>query len=127
MNSSALASSPATLRAHQFSKKTPLKAKASSARRMSTHAERAPTAAAGVAVKSVPTTPIEGQKTGTSGLRKKAAEFSSGNYLANWVQSLFLALPADELAGSAMVGRCCWCVPVRAAAGSGAASSSFSS
>ena len=43
--------------------------------------------AIGVAVQDVPTSPIEGQKTGTSGLRKKAAEFSSGNYLANWVQS----------------------------------------
>jgi len=55
-------------------------------------------AAAGVAVKQVPTTKIDGQKTGTSGLRKKAKEFSSGNYLANWVQSLFNALPAEQKA-----------------------------
>ena len=60
-------------------------------------------AVAGVAVKQVPTKPIEGQKTGTSGLRKKAKEFSSENYLANWVQSLFLALPQSELQGSEMV------------------------
>jgi phosphoglucomutase len=60
-------------------------------------------AAAAVAVTLVPTAPIEGQKTGTSGLRKKAAEFASGNYLANWVQSLFLALPSTEVAGSSMV------------------------
>jgi phosphoglucomutase len=60
-------------------------------------------AVAGVAVKPIPTTPIEGQKTGTSGLRKKAKEFSSGNYLANWVQSLFMALPQEELQGSEMV------------------------
>lgn len=53
--------------------------------------------AAALAVKEVPTTPIEGQKTGTSGLRKKAKEFSSGNYLANWVQSLFNALPKEDL------------------------------
>ena len=53
-------------------------------------------AAAGVAVKEVPTTKIDGQKTGTSGLRKKAKEFASGNYLANWVQSLFNALPKDQ-------------------------------
>lgn len=53
--------------------------------------------AAALAVKDVPTTPIEGQKTGTSGLRKKAKEFSSGNYLANWVQSLFNALPKEDL------------------------------
>ena len=37
-----------------------------------------------VAVKSVPTKPIEGQKTGTSGLRKKTAVFTGENYLANW-------------------------------------------
>lgn len=55
-------------------------------------------AAAGVTVKEVPTTKIDGQKTGTSGLRKKAKEFSSGNYLANWVQSLFNALPAEQKA-----------------------------
>jgi phosphoglucomutase len=59
--------------------------------------------ASGVEVKEVPTTPIEGQKTGTSGLRKKAAIFSEGNYLGNWVQSLFLALPQEEVNGSAMV------------------------
>jgi hypothetical protein len=53
-------------------------------------------AAAGVTVKEVPTTKIDGQKTGTSGLRKKSKEFSTGNYLANWVQSLFNALPADQ-------------------------------
>ena len=48
-----------------------------------------------VTVREVPTTPIEGQKTGTSGLRKKAAVFSEGNYLANWVQALF-ARAAEE-------------------------------
>lgn len=46
-------------------------------------------------VKEVATTPINGQKTGTSGLRKKTKEFMSPNYLANWVQSLFNAL-GDE-------------------------------
>jgi len=53
-------------------------------------------AAAGVSVKEVPTVKIDGQKTGTSGLRKKAKEFSTGHYLANWVQSLFNALPSDQ-------------------------------
>lgn len=49
-------------------------------------------ASAAVAVKTVPTKPYEGQKTGTSGLRKKTKEFMQDNYLANWVQSLFTAL-----------------------------------
>lgn len=45
-----------------------------------------------------PTQPIEGQKTGTSGLRKKTKVFQGENYLANWVQSLFSAL-GDEAKG----------------------------
>lgn len=52
-------------------------------------------ASAAVAVKDVPTKPYEGQKTGTSGLRKKTKEFMAPNYLANWVQSLFNALGAE--------------------------------
>jgi len=46
-------------------------------------------------IKEVPTKPIEGQKTGTSGLRKRTKVFTSENYLANWVQSLFNALGAE--------------------------------
>jgi phosphoglucomutase len=38
----------------------------------------------GFTVTSVLTAPIAGQKTGTSGLRKKTKEFMSDNYLANW-------------------------------------------
>lgn len=38
----------------------------------------------GFKVATKPTKPIEGQKTGTSGLRKKTKEFTSDNYLANW-------------------------------------------
>jgi len=51
--------------------------------------------AAGVAVKEVSTTPYDGQKTGTSGLRKRTKEFMKPNYLANWVQSLFYALGSE--------------------------------
>lgn len=49
-------------------------------------------------ISSVPTEPIEGQKTGTSGLRKKVAVVKQKNYLHNWVQALFSSL--DGIAGS---------------------------
>jgi phosphoglucomutase len=51
----------------------------------------------------LPTTPIEGQKPGTSGLRKKTKIFQSGLYLHNFVQSVFDALPQSELLGSTIV------------------------
>ena len=53
-------------------------------------------------VATVPTKPIEGQKTGTSGLRKKTNVFMGENYLANWVQCLFNAL-GEEAKGTTMV------------------------
>jgi phosphoglucomutase len=57
----------------------------------------------GFKVTTVPTAPIDGQKTGTSGLRKKVAVFQQEHYLANWIQSLFNTLPPEELAGSTLV------------------------
>ena len=54
-----------------------------------------------VAVKEVSTKPIDGQKTGTSGLRKRTKVFMGENYLANWVQSLFYAL-GPEVQGKAL-------------------------
>jgi phosphoglucomutase len=61
-----------------------------------------PAAAAQGEVKTVPTKPYEGQKAGTSGLRKKTDVFMQKNYLANWVQALFLALKdlGDEVKGT---------------------------
>lgn len=39
-------------------------------------------------IKTTSTKPIDGQKTGTSGLRKKTNVFTSENYLANWYNTL---------------------------------------
>ena len=43
-------------------------------------------------VRTVPTTPIEGQRPGTSGLRRKTAVFMEPGYPENFVQSVFDAV-----------------------------------
>jgi len=43
------------------------------------------------------TSPIEGQKPGTSGLRKKTKVFMEKNYLNNFVQAVFDALKSDNV------------------------------
>ena len=45
-------------------------------------------------VTTVTTAPIDGQKPGTSGLRKKTKVFMGENYLQNFVQSVFNSLEA---------------------------------
>ncbi|XP_055826863.1 phosphoglucomutase, chloroplastic [Solanum dulcamara] len=54
-------------------------------------------------INSVPTKPIEGQKTGTSGLRKKVKVFMQENYLANWIQALFNSLPLEDYKNGLLV------------------------
>jgi phosphoglucomutase len=54
-------------------------------------------------VETLTTKPISGQKPGTSGLRKKVSVFREGYYLHNFVQSIYNALPANEVKGSTIV------------------------
>ena len=49
----------------------------------------------GVAVRRVETRPFEGQKPGTSGLRKSVREFAEPHYLENFVQAIFNTLGGD--------------------------------
>jgi len=54
-------------------------------------------------VTRVATSPFEGQKPGTSGLRKKTSVFLQPGYLENFIQSLFDSLPDGELRGATLV------------------------
>ncbi|KAJ8953689.1 hypothetical protein NQ314_007297 [Rhamnusium bicolor] len=51
----------------------------------------------------VPTTPFEGQKPGTSGLRKKVKVFMEKHYTENFVQCIFDALGEDKVKGSTLI------------------------
>ena len=52
-------------------------------------------------IKTVPTTPFEGQKPGTSGLRKKVPVFQQPHYAENFIQATFDAL--DGIEGKTLV------------------------
>ncbi|KAG8637528.1 phosphoglucomutase, cytoplasmic [Manihot esculenta] len=54
-------------------------------------------------VSRVETQPIDGQKPGTSGLRKKVKVFIQPHYLQNFVQSTFNALTAEKVRGATLV------------------------
>lgn len=54
-------------------------------------------------VSRVETKPYDGQKPGTSGLRKKVKVFTQPHYLENFVQSTFNALTADKIKGKTLV------------------------
>ncbi|XP_057475505.1 phosphoglucomutase, chloroplastic-like [Actinidia eriantha] len=77
---------------------SPLTVKASSPSSSSTVADPL-----GIEIKSVPTKPIEGQKTGTSGLRKKVKVFMEENYLGNWIQALFNSLSPEDFKNGILV------------------------
>lgn len=56
-----------------------------------------------MSAQTVTTTPFEGQKPGTSGLRKKTKVFIQQHYLENFIQSTFNALPSDKFKGTTLV------------------------
>ncbi|KAL8519445.1 hypothetical protein ACS0TY_010396 [Phlomoides rotata] len=74
-----------------------------SVRASSASSSSSATVAQELKIKSVPTQPIEGQKTGTSGLRKKVKVFMEENYLANWIQALFNSLPPEDYKDGVLV------------------------
>lgn len=53
---------------------------------------------------TVATTPFEGQRPGTSGLRKKVTVASQPNYIENFVQAMFIALNGEHVGKTLVAG-----------------------
>ncbi|KAJ2778859.1 hypothetical protein H4R18_004346, partial [Coemansia javaensis] len=56
-----------------------------------------------MSTRTIQTTPFEGQKPGTSGLRKRVAVFQQAHYTENFVQAIFTAMPAPGPRGATLV------------------------
>lgn len=57
-----------------------------------------------LAIHTVPTKPFEGQKPGTSGLRKKTKVFQTKHYTENFIQALLSAIPEGAANATLVVG-----------------------